>query len=192
MKKKYLLILLLCSSFSFSQKKFGAFTGLNYIFLTKGNYEGLMSEHSISFHIGILYQIDINEKISFRPKLMFSQQGDRKKTAENSIFNLTNLDYKLNYINVPLDFKFGNKFYLLTGPQIGYLINTKKMSADYGNIKSEIDLGLNLGCGININQYFIELGTYKGFSKLFEYEDEYDEKHFLTNTLFRLSLGYNF
>ena len=160
--------------------------------MTKGNYEGLMSEHSISFHIGILYQMDINEKISFRPKLMFSQQGDRKKTAENSIFNLTNLDYKLNYINVPLDFKFGNKFYLLTGPQIGYLIDTQKMSADYGNVKSEIDLGLNLGCGINFDQYFIELGTYKGFSKLFEYEDEYGEKHFLTNTLFRLTFGYNF
>lgn len=192
MKKTFFLLLLFCASFSFSQNKFGVFSGLNYNFLTQGNYEDLLSENSISFHVGILYQIDINERISFRPKLMFSQQGDRKKTTENSIFNLTNLDYKLNYLNVPLDFKIGNKFYLLTGPQIGYLISTKKMSTDYGDVKSEIDLGLNLGCGLNINKYFIELGTYKGFSKIFEYENEYNDKLFLTNTLLRLSVGYNF
>jgi len=186
------LILMLILNLSYGQHKFGVFTGINYNYLTEGNFKGMLTESSISFHLGVLYEIQLNDKISFRPKLAFSQQGDRTETKQSSDFNLTQLDYKLSYLNVPLEFKFGNKVYFITGPQIGYLIQTEKMSNDLGDVKSDIDYGFNLGGGFKIDNYFVELSTYKGFSKVYEYEDMYNNKLSLTNTLFRLSVGYNF
>ena len=179
------------TNFTFSQNKLGVFTGINYNYLTQGHFEGVLSENSISYHLGVVYEMKINETTSFRPKILYSQQGDRKKT-EQSEFHLNSLDYKLSYINIPLEFKFWNKIYIITGPQIGYLINTEKMSNDYGDVKSDIDLGFNLGGGYTFNNYFVELSTYKGFSKIYEYENTYKDKLSLTNTLFRLSIGYNF
>ncbi|WP_338378794.1 outer membrane beta-barrel protein [uncultured Flavobacterium sp.] len=193
MKKNVLIIIVFCLQFNaYSQEKFSVFTGVNYNFLTEGHYEGLLSENSVSLHLGVAYNFRLNEKISFRPKLVFSQQGDRVKTEQTIPFNLTQFDYKLSYINVPLEFKFWNKIYLITGPQVGYLINTEKLSNDLGEVDSNIDIGLNVGGGFEFNNYFIELSTFKGFSKIFEYEDIYNDKHSLTNTLFRLSVGYNF
>lgn len=192
--KRIVICLVLISVFNscYSQKKFGVFGGINFNYLTQGHFEGLLSENSRAFHLGVLYQMSLNEKISFRPKLVFSQQGDRKKTEQSSTFFLNNLDYKLSYLNVPLELKFWDKIYLITGPQIGYLINTKKMSADVGDVKSDIDLGFNLGGGFTIDDFFVEVSTYKGFSKIYEFESEYNDKLSLTNTLFRLSVGYNF
>ena len=193
MKKNILsLILILVLNLSYGQHKFGVFTGINYNYLTEGNFKGLLTESSISFHLGVLYEIRLNDKICFRPKLVFSQQGDRTETKQSSDFNLTQLDYKLSYLNVPLEFKFGDKVYFITGPQIGYLIQTEKMSNDLGDVKSDIDYGFNVGGGFKIDNYFVELSTYKGFSKVYEYEDMYNNKLSLTNTLFRLSVGYNF
>lgn len=192
MKKIYLVLLLICTNAAFSQKNFGVFGGLNYNYLTLGNYESFLSETSFAIHLGVVYEVKLNEKISFRPKLMYSQQGDRKKSTTGSSFNLTKLDYKLDYINVPLEFKLGTKVYLIAGPQVGYLINTEKMSGDFGDVNSELDFGVNLGGGINFSKFFIELSLYKGFSKVYEYVDEYDDTKFLTNTLVRISLGYNF
>ena len=93
---------------------------------------------------------------------------------------------------MPLEFKFGTKVYFIAGPQVGYLINTEKMSGDFGEVNSELDFGVNLGGGINFSKFFIELSLYKGFSKVYEYVNEYDDTKFLTNTLVRISLGYNF
>jgi len=192
MKKNLTTIfLLLLFTVSYSQNKFGAFAGLNYNYLTQGNYEAFLSESSVSLHVGVLYEMPLNESISFRPKLMYSTQGDRKKT-DQSEFNLTAVDYKLSYINVPMDFKFWNKIYLIAGPQIGYLVNTEKMSDDYGDVESKIDFGINVGAGYSINKIFIELSAYKGFSKIVEYEDQFNKQNSLTNTLVRLSVGYYF
>jgi hypothetical protein len=193
MKKNALIIIVFFLQFNtYSQEKFSVFTGINYNFLTDGLYKSLLYESSVSLHIGVAYNLQLNEKITFRPKLVFSQQGDRVKTEQTVPYGFTKLDYKLSYMNVPLEFKFWNKIYLITGPQVGYLVNTEKLSNDLGDVNSDIDFGFNVGGGFEFKNYFIELSTYKGFSKIFEYEDIYNDKHSLTNTLFRLSVGYNF
>jgi hypothetical protein len=186
------VLLLVCTSAAFSQKNFGVFGGLNYNYLTDGHYASFLSETSFAIHLGVVYEVKLNEKLSFRPKLMYSQQGDRKKSTIDPYFYVTKLDYKLDYINLPLEFKFGTKVYVIAGPQVGYLINTEKMSGDFGDVNSELDFGVNLGGGINFSKFFIELSLYKGFSKVYEYVNEYDDTKFLTNTLVRISLGYNF
>ena len=171
MRNALLLFLLLTFTLSFSQHKFGVFTGVNYSYFTDGFAGQIGGEDSFGLQIGALYEIPLNEKVSFRPKLVFSQQGDRAKTTSDAFATteLTDLDYKLNYLNVPLDFKFWNKIYVIAGPQIGILISEKAEGAFVGPVKSTVDVGINLGTGFRINSFFAEIGVYQGLTSMFQY-----------------------
>lgn len=192
MKKiKLLTIALLFCSLSYSQKNIGIFTGLNYSYFTDGFGGKIYAENSFGLQLGILYELEINEKISFRPKLSFSQQGDRTKTEQTSNFELNQIDYKLTYLNTSLDFKFWDKIYLITGPQIGVLVNQKPESTDLGKVKSNVDLGVNLGTGFKVNKLFFELGIYQGLSTLFEYDYYTGSKVKVKNGYAKFTIGYN-
>ena len=60
----------------------------------------------MGIQFGMLYEIKLTNKIDFRPKLLYSQQGD-KKTEQIicNCFEINQTDFELTYINVPLDFK---------------------------------------------------------------------------------------
>lgn len=171
MKNTLLFLLFIFSTSCFSQHKFGVFTGLNYSFFTDGFAGQIGGEDSFGLQIGALYEIPLNSKVSFRPKLVFSQQGDRAKTTSDAFATteLTDLDYKLNYLNVPLDFKFWNKIYVIAGPQIGILISEKAEGAFVGPVKSTVDVGINLGTGFRINNFFAEIGVYQGLTSILQY-----------------------
>ncbi|MDO5978689.1 porin family protein [Flavivirga spongiicola] len=190
--KRTLLIGLIASLplFSFSQNKIGIFGGANYSYFTNGTIKNVSLENSMGIQLGMLYEIRLTDKIDFRPKLLFSQQGD-KKTEQISCncFEINQTDFELSYINIPLDFKFGNKVYLITGPQIGFLINEKKLSNNFIFTKTDIDIGFNVGFGTKFNDFFIEFGAYQGFTDLFNYPiSQY--KGSARNGLFKLSFGY--
>ena len=193
MKKTLLLAIILCTLSAHSQNKFGIFAGLNYSYLTQGFAEETSAQDGFGLQIGALYEMELNKTISFRPKLVFSQQGDRAVSDFKSSYfsGVGDLDYKLTYLNVPLDFKFWNKIYLLAGPQVGFLINTKKGERDYGDAKSDIDLGFNLGGGFTVNKLFFELGLYQGFTSVLEYSDDGD-KVGVKNGLAKFTIGYSF
>ena len=191
MKKTLLIGLILLFSFNvFSQNKIGIFTGINGSSLSDGFLKsGYLGSNSFSFHIGGLYEFRLTEKIVFRPKLLFSQQGDREDFDDN-------IKYETSYLNIPLNFKFFNKPYLLFGPQVGFLIDTKKKEIDFGDLKT-LDYGLNLGVGIDIKRIFIELNLYQGFNELIavEYKQTNPFRDIdinATNTVVQLSIGYNF
>ncbi|HMC00824.1 MAG TPA: outer membrane beta-barrel protein [Flavobacteriaceae bacterium] len=160
-----ILILTIVSNFSFSQENFGVFAGVNYSYFTEGFAGKVYTENSFGLQLGALYNLGLTHKISFRPKLSFSQQGDRTKTEQTSNFELNQIDYKLTYLNTSLDFKFWDKIYLLAGPQIGILIDQKNESADLGKVKSNVDFGFNLGTGLKVNKLFLNLVFTKGFQR---------------------------
>lgn len=202
MKKITILIILLISTFSQAQNKFGVFTGVNYSYFTNGIMKDVAAETSFGLQIGVLYEIGLNKTISFRPKLIFSQEGDRTKTEQGYIYegrqyayNLESdrLDNKLNYINVPMDFKFWNKIYLIAGPQIGFLISQKPEGVYVGPIKSNMDFGFNLGTGFTVNKFFIEFGLYQGLTTLYTYKSGGSgSSDNLKNGYAKFTLGYNF
>ena len=175
---------------SFSQNKIGILAGVNGSTLSDGLLESFgIHSNSFSLHLGAVYELDFSEKITFRPKLVYSQQGDREDFYDN-------IKYQTSYINIPLNFKFFNKPYILAGPQIGFLLDTEKREFDFGDLKS-LDYGLNLGIGIYIKDFFVELNLYQGFNELIavKYEQtnpfrDIDIK--ATNTVIQLSFGYNF
>jgi len=194
MKKTFLLcIFITISTLSYTQNNFGVFAGANYSYFTNGFIERASTERSFGLQIGVLYDLELTKKISFRPKLSFSQQGDNTKTDQTYYFELDELDYKLTYINTSLDIKFWDKIYLLVGPQFGFLIDQKPLSRDLGKLDATTDFGLNLGGGFKVNQLFFELGLYQGLTTLFEYQSPISEGPFVVkNGHAKLTVGYNF
>jgi hypothetical protein len=194
MKKTLLLcIFVTISALSYTQNNFGVFAGANYSYFTDGFLAKTSAERSFGIQIGVLYDLELTKKVSFRPKLSFSQQGDNTKTDQTNQFDLGELDYKLTYINTSLDFKFWNKIYLLVGPQFGFLIDQKPLSRDLGKLDTTTDFGINIGGGFKVNQLFFELGLYQGLTTLFEYDSPLSESPFVVkNGLAKLTVGYNF
>lgn len=174
-----------------SQENLGFFAGVNYSYFTDGFAGKVYAESSIGLQIGALYNMELTDRISFRPKLFISQQGDRTKTEQESNFELNQIDYKLTYLNTSLDFKFWDKIYLITGPQVGFLLNQKPESIDFGKVKSTVDLGVNLGGGFRVNKLFFELGIYQGLSTLFEYDYYTGSETKVKNGYAKFTVGYS-
>ena len=193
MKKIILIAILTISTSSFSQNRFGAFAGVSNSTISDGFLGKFYLGKEMTFHIGGLYEFEITEKIAFRPKLTYSQQGDREKSDYTSI-DVRSVDYKLSYLNIPLNFKFFNKPYLLVGPQIGFLLSTEKQSQDFGDVKSGFDYGANFGVGYDFKEIFVEFNIYQGMSTLIETEsvNGFVTGFDGTNTVIQLSLGYYF
>jgi hypothetical protein len=168
------LFLLLCGALSLAQNQLNALAGVNYSYFTDGIAGQFLAEESFGLHIGANYDIPLAKKISFRPGLAFSQIGDRTKTAPDAYgtgTEINQLDIKLSYLNIPLDIKFGRKFYLVAGPQFAVLLSQKsRFGSDLG---SSADFGINIGTGFTVNRLFFEAGLYQGLMELdsFRYDD---------------------
>ncbi len=176
-----------------SQNRFGVFAGANNSTLSDGFLEKIGVEKALGLHVGGLYELELSKKITFRPKLMLSLQGDREETSGNYI-DASSIDYKLTYINIPLNVKFFSKPYIIAGPQIGILASTKKGERDFGEVKSDLDYGVNLGVGYDFKNIFIELNMYQGLETLIHIESSLGQSVEVdaTNTVLQLSLGYYF
>ena len=193
MKRLIFIAILSFSISTFAQNKFGVFAGISNSTISDGFLEKFYLGGEIAFHIGGLYEFELTEKIDFRPKIVYSQQGDREKNNYGSI-DVRSVDYKLSYLNIPLNFKFFNKPYLLIGPQIGFLISTEKQSEDFGEVKSGFDYGANFGIGCDFKNIFVELNLYQGINTLIktEHVNGFITSFNGTNTVIQLSLGYYF
>lgn len=176
---------------SFSQSKISLFGGLNYTPPTSDFFEELYGEASFGLHFGIAYDLPLLARLSFRPKLIYSQQGDRKSTNDEGNYTISRTDTFLDFINVPLNIKFGKKTYILFGPQVGFLINSKANGNYFSEIKSIVDYGVNLGFGKRIiKRMFIELNFYKGFATFLEFKESWNETQNIQNFYAQLSVGF--
>lgn len=184
MKKLLLILLLLQSTFSFSQK-FGARIGLSF------------SDQIISLpNIGFLYEIPLTNKLSLSTEL--------NRTVRGHIVDVLYLDVRgaslaygnegivNSFVELPVHLKLHlNKnsnqntgFSLKAGPYIGYslkrslFVQSGIMDSDWLRDKakefddstigaSKIDYGINLGLvyGLKKIPLNFELRYYKGFSK---------------------------
>jgi len=100
----------------------------------------------VGFHLGGYMSIRI-KSLALQPELIFSQQGQNFTTPYWS-----NLSTTLNYINLPVIFKYHptNWLNLQVGPQLGYLISSK------GDVLSTVGNPPTLGLaasGKNLKDY---------------------------------------
>ena len=150
--------------------------------------------NSFGFHFGGVYEYKLNERFTFRPELILSFQGDREET-DDTYLDANAIDYKLTYLNIPLNLKFFTKPYVIVGPQVGFLLATEKGRKNFGKVKTNLDYGVNFGFGYNLNHsLFMEFSIYQGVATLIKIEKNwgYASETHATNTLIQLSLGYYF
>lgn len=184
--KRFILFftLFLCYSSNQAQHKFGAVGGIHATTFSQGFLKSFgFHSNSFTFHLGGVYENQITDHIAFRPKLLYSQQGDLEDFDDK-------IQYETAYINVPVNFKFFSRPYLLAGPQFGFLIDTQKNAGDFGDLE-KLDYGANLGIGYDISDFFIELVAYQGLNNLIEV-NFHGRTYHLTNTTIGISLGYFF
>lgn len=151
---------------------------------------------------GIMAEMPISKKFAFQPELLFSAQG-----AKNEI-NIEEYKYKgtqkLNYLNIPLLFKYfiSEGFTIQAGPQVGFLMLAKndyednylgvgyaqqeENISDYMNI---VDFGLNFGLGYQLqNGLYIDARYNLGLTNLRNNNDGLDTKQY--NRVIQFSIGY--
>jgi hypothetical protein len=182
--------------------KFGVKAGVN---ISNGAGDVEDADSKIGLHIGGFAEFMFSEKFAFQPELLYSMQGYKYEESATFFGETVSVEekIKLDYINVPLIFKYyvTEGLAIEAGPQIGFL-----MSANYeyeasggGESESEdedikdayksIDYGLNVGVS-----YTLDMGVmfgaryYYGLADIDDTSDDFDEK----NSVIQVSVGYKF
>ncbi|OBX21265.1 outer membrane protein with beta-barrel domain [Gelidibacter algens] len=184
---KKLLLLSSIAVFGFSNLidaqnvDFGLKTGLNISNIIGGDLD---RNNLIGFHIGGFAEIELSDKFSLQPELLYSRQGSE---VENS------LKVKVDYLAIPVMAKYyiSEKFSIEAGPQMSFLVNDKVEFNDDAIPDAEtdaasFDFGLNVGLGYNVSSHLLAQVRYNyGITTISENPD-------ITNSVFQLSLGYKF
>ncbi len=171
------------------------------------------------FHVGGLVEIQISDKFSVQPELLYSAQGAEMEFSES--FDEFGMNFsmeaksklKLDYINVPIM----AKYYVIeglaieAGPQIGFLMSAKQKTdvSISGNIPEEfldmfdfeetdedvkdqlntLDFALGLGAS-----YRLDMGVFFGARYSLGLSNIYKEADDVKNqnNVFQVSVGYTF
>ncbi|CDF79438.1 conserved hypothetical protein containing N-terminal outer membrane beta-barrel domain [Formosa agariphila KMM 3901] len=141
------LLFTLTSVYAQSDSKavqFGAKAGVNISKLSGDDFNDVDSR--TSFNAGVLAEIPISERFSFQPEVFYSGQGfDVLEIDQDNIFDTDqNLEYQLDYIQVPLLLKA----YLVkglsveVGPQFGFKVHEEfdsEPNSDAGDFEIDTD-----------------------------------------------------
>jgi hypothetical protein len=203
MKKMFFLVCFLTVAYSFSiaQDYSYGFTG-GAVFAnirTKVPGHAEHSDSKVGFTVGAFYEYAYNAHFSFQPAINFVQKGGK---GENDNFTY---DYRLNYIEVPLNFLYyfktkGPKFFVGLGPWFSAGISGEAKTDDgvsdttytikFGSndVKDDLktfDLGANalVGCKLQ-NGFLISAGYSAGLHSI----NFHNEK--LMNYYYSIKLGY--
>lgn len=142
--KQFILMLLVLFAVEYADaqhKNFGVKAGLNVASLSNSDSSTL-----IGFHVGGLAEFMImTEKLSLQPEVLFSTQGAKSDSGD---------DLKLNYITVPVMFKYYFLEYLSVeaGPRIGFLISAKEGNSDVKDSFNAMDFGVDAGVNYDITK----------------------------------------
>jgi len=173
MKKLLLTTILALAGFT-AQAQFGIKGGLNFSNLKSDGADNF--NVLTNWHLGVLYEADLNSFISVQPELLYSVQGAK----------LRNEEYKLNYFDVPAVLKvyLTDGFNIQAGPQFGMLISE---SDNFNRYNSEtFDFGITGGLEFFLtNGLFVQARYYHGTKDVTSQSD-------LKNTMVQASLGYIF
>lgn len=198
MKKLLLSALAVCVfTFSNAQEIPKKVNGLDITFGVKAglNLSTLYGDvHNAStkpgFHFGAMAELELTDKISLQPEVLYSLQGARIDGGAGSDYDL-----HLSYITFPVIGKYyvAEGLSLEAGPQIGILINSKsKAGGESINEKkntSSIDFGANIGAGYKMDSG-LNFALRYSLGLLNAYDGPGSSGNNITNATLQLSVGY--
>lgn len=196
MKKLFLIFVLNLFGIALVQAQvmFGARAGVNFSDITGERVDSF--DGRTSFHFGAVAEIQISEKFSFQPELIYSSQGSDYTEGED--FEGT---VKVDYLNVPLMAKYyvADGLSIEAGPQVGFLLSAKDEyedeEDDIKDFLKSTDFGVNFGLGYKLdNGLFFSARYNLGLTDNLDV----DESEFETdgaeykNSVIQIGIGYFF
>ncbi len=207
--KKHLLftVLALLSIIANAQEekvRFGAKAGLNIANQLGDEFLFSETKSRTGFHIGLLVEAPVTEKLAFSPELIYSSQGFRLNAVTfDNFFGALNIEstVKLDYINLPIMAKYyiAKGLSLQAGPQIGVLVSAKSEGSAFGiktgmDIKDfveTIDYAFNFGLGYQLDiGLFFDVRYNRGLGNINDGNGSSVPEN--QNGVFQLSAGYKF
>lgn len=180
-----------------SDVKFGAKGGINLANLV-GDDAG-DANIFLGFNAGMFVEIPVTDKLTIQPEVLYSAQGSKSE----GVIEGYNVDatLKLNYINIPVMFKYqvANKFSLEAGPYVGFLTSAKLkfdvegLGSDTLDMKDDFkstDFGFGLGMNYEFSDVIFANARYQG--GLTEIGDFDGEGNKIKNSVFQIGLGFRF
>jgi hypothetical protein len=196
MKKVLLIVavmLLSISTGSFAQVKFGVKAGLNIANLGGDDADDLDSRLVPLF--GAFANFGLSEKLTFQPELLYSMKGAKNSVSFMGVDIETTM--KLNYIDVPLMFKYNvvSGLNFQAGPQLGVLLSAETEveggedsgTTDIKDNMKGMDFGLNVGAGYDFGSLGVDLRYNIGLSNISDVDDTD-----LKNKGFQIAFSYAF
>ncbi|MCX7550449.1 porin family protein [Xanthomarina sp. F2636L] len=188
--------------------KLGVKAGVNF-----ANFFGDVEDARMKtgFHVGVMAEAMLNNNMSIQSEITFSTQGAREKYTERGYYQWNDVvtKYKINYLNVPVVFKYYvlEGLSLEAGPQLGILMSAKAyVTVDYSGLDQSGSAGRNVDLDESVKP--IDFGLVAGFayrlkndiSLGFRYNfgltninDEVDaDSNVIKNGVMQVSLGYYF
>ncbi|MEN7548724.1 porin family protein [Rapidithrix thailandica] len=176
---------------------------------TLNNYDHKLSafynvdiDYKLGYHVGIYANVNIIDKISLQPEVLYSTQGVK------SVYATYEAGYKeklhLDYLNIPVLVRFNVSpvINVYAGPQLGIILRAhRKQEAFDGsneyeakyNIKrgmENVDWGLAVGLGVKLPVGFNASLRYNlGLTKALITSKEQNSDS-VTNGVFQFSIGY--
>jgi len=186
-----------------AQVKFGPKAGVNLSTMTlKSSGISIDPTMLVGFHVGVISEISLSDNLKLQPGIFYSTKGSKYKVTilqqsfESSVAP--------SYIDIPVNvmYYFGTgkaKISLFAGPYFAYGIGGKaKSGSESADIKfgsgdnddmKPIDLGLNVGVGVNINGLLISAQYGLGLTNLVPSSTTEAE---MKNKVIGISLAYLF
>lgn len=209
MKKSILLIAIALFGFTTVSAQeyvmFGAKGGVNFSTFSGDGVNAFNDPKGrTSFHLGLVGEIPVSERFSVQPEVLYSGQGYDIADRDNA----NDIEYQLDYINVPVI----AKFYLMdglaleAGPQVGFLVNSEidsnpSSGNDNNSISlnedqfNKVDLSLALGASYKFTGGLFVNGRYNiGLRDI--YKDDFENNIFsgadAKHSVVQLGLGFMF
>ena len=194
----------LCTGHAFGQFKIkvGATAGFNFAALVE---EDELSDLRTGFRGGAIADFGLHKNFSIAPELLFSQRGWKYigKDEDEGITQTAKLNYVEMPINLVVKFKVASdvKLILFPGFYVGYAFSAKLKHVEKGEGTktgkiplgkgmeefNPLDMGMNLGIGIEVKSVFFRFQLHPGFKNVSN-----DPDYSSTNSAVSLSLGYFF
>ncbi len=207
MKKSVLLIAIMLLGVTTVKAQeyvnFGVKGGVNFSTFAGDGIDDFDNPNSrTSFNLGLLAEIPLSEKFSLQPEVLYSGQGYDIADRQNA----NNIEYQLDYINVPLLAKYyiAGGLAVEAGPQVAFLANSAvdyNPSADSGDISlnkdqfNKVGVDLDLGLSYKFNNGFFVNGRYTyGLTDIYDHSftNNIFSKADARNSVFQAGIGFLF
>jgi hypothetical protein len=180
MKNLLKIVLVICLMFAVTnmqaQIKFGPKVGLNLSTMTlKSSGISIDPKTHVGFNVGVISEITLAGKLALQPGIFYSAKGSKYTLGEESG------TFSPSFVEIPVNVLYkidvgGLKVFVNAGPYFAYGVGGKIKSGGesqdikFGSTDSDdlkpLDIGLNIGAGVEISNIIISANYGLGLANL--------------------------